>query len=295
MEVVEGVREIVSLEIGQIAAGRMHTLAIPLRNRSKNDVRIKDVTVSCGCMAAITDAMKVPANETALLYLRIRPEEIGKLAKRATVHFAKGPSLVIRVDALVKSKFSITPNGIGLMPDSEDGVEIKVESNFGPIPFTVESPDPMLAIRQVRLTKTSGAFVCTMKSVDGKMPPRKSEVPILVKTDEKTHQYRLRVINRRSVQVNPDILVARRRDGRWMTRVFVSASGVRESPLHCVAADPKKNISVKVEQRRDVGRTGEFLHLLIDGDTSGHESVDIHWLRKGDEDVLAQSTIILSP
>ncbi len=291
VEIVAGVSEVARLKVDSIQASRERTLIVPLKNLTDTDINIRTVSVSCGCMAAITADLVIPAKKTMSLYLKVTPEDPGLFSKRVTVSFEGGISVVVIVESKVQPAYSISPSRIALNPGSDKGMEIKITSNFGSEPFSVESPDALVTLRRVAFEGSVATFECSMIE-EGVMSPWETEIPIFIRAGEKVHEYRLMVINASTVEIKPSLIVPHLSGGKLTARAVVTGFGINENPLNCEVVGAGNDVDVSITRRRDSGSMVAMYELSIEGDVSKLKTVELKWMREGSTKVLTSSQMV---
>ncbi len=272
-----GTEEFHRLKVARMQAARERVLRIPLKNISDRPLKITNVAVSCGCMAAIANDLEIGTGETSMLYLRVTPTAVGRFAKRMTVSFEDSPNVTCVIESTVSSAFDVTPNAIVIKPGGSNGSELTVKSDLDLSGFEARSLNPFLTLKFVRQEPDgSHVFKCQLASaVDGNKVPADLVVPIQVRHLGKSYEYSLRVYNSEAVKIQPKIVFARRnaQNSNALEFFVLVKSWSKQKDLVCKIAEPKKGLSLKVKQRKSLpgGTLIEMVTFVIAGDTRSVE------------------------
>ncbi|MCO8121701.1 DUF1573 domain-containing protein [Stieleria sp. TO1_6] len=276
------------LTIPRMQSGKEKVIGVPLKNISDKKITVKNIEVSCGCMAAIANSLEINTKETLLVYLRITPTEVGRFAKRVTISFEGSPAVTCVIESIVAAAFNVSPNAMLLEPGDVQGGELVVKSVFDYSGFEVKSLNPFMKLVYDRQEKEKGnIYRCELvEGVKDVKAPAELMVPIQVKYLGKIHEYSLQVINSASVAVKPSIVFARRNaQDDNQTEFFVVVRSWREvNDLTCEIASPANGLSLKEIRRKSLSGDAllQAVTFVIEGDTQSTEEVTINWIRDGE-------------
>ncbi len=278
---------------------------IPVFNALPNELKIKDVKLSCGCLGAIPASSQLPVEKTTDLFVVFTPTKAGA-TKRPFTLFFEGPNEPVTIELVGKVKSLHELEAIVHVSAKDTSAELKVKNNFDT--GVTEVSDIVIQSRFIKDTQIawdeegSTATVTLLFSEQfGASPSLYLPLSVCVVDAEKNaHEYRCVLRKKDVVRFHPQTLVERKQsNGTLSASAFIDGDSellealAKSGELQCQM--PGDDGNIEILSTRMIGDSLLVAEVKVEpGERTAHDRVTAIWKRKSDGAVLGETKILLS-
>ncbi len=292
-----------ALDMGVLPIRQPVIFGIPLRNSSKEQRELADVSVSCGCMVAAPSSTTFKSGEVTFVYLRVSPTKEGSLQKQVRFTFKDESVLAVNVTGIVRPLHSV-PAFLELDADS-DKVGISVKRNFQIDATNISSV----------LVNGDGVTGQALGEEDSSSTERKVELRLsnfvesgalrqpveicVVNSEGEQHLYRCILRRKDLIRIHPSTLVERaNKSGKASITAYLEGDLEmlqrlsEKGGLGCHALESEAE--ARIVSMRRVGKSMIAVVLVVDNRPQGARSIEMEWIDNSTKKVIGRNKIWLS-